>query len=232
MARHTDWMRKTRGYQRLMRTHWPVTLCFGMAVGLAALWFGIGVALFTLPFALIGFLQLVDRRRSRRKAPLGDRDRSRRLCVAIDDACRTTRDTFACISLQLDDPAAIVEPPDRARADDVQGAFIERVSRIVREEDALFVLAPGRIALLLVPVTSLDRAAVLSVTERLRIALADGGPRSPGDLRLSASMGICLDDVVADRSGEAMIAALEDAVTRAAREGRGAIRFHGKQSAP
>ena len=68
-------------------------------------------------------------------------------------------------------------------------------------------------------------AAVLAIAERLQVALADSGWRGQGGLLMFALLGVCTDVAPSDRSGRAMIAALEDAVAQAARDGPSPIRL-------
>ncbi len=231
MDRRMDRKRKSISFLRRLRRHPPEMVLFALAGGLAVLWFGPGAAILMLPFALLGFLLIADRRRPWRNTPRAGADRLRLLRGAIDDAFDHTRKTperFACILARIDDPAGPLAPGDQPGADRVKKQGLARLARVVRREDALFDLSAGRVAVLLSPGIGLDRTAVLSIAQRVQTALAEGDAQRAGALRLSASLGVCLDDALTDRSGRAMIAAVEDVVAQAARDGSSAIRFHGE----
>lgn len=231
MYRRSDEKRKRIPPFRMLMAHWPEGAIFATACGLAVVWFGPGAALLVLPFGLLGVLLIADRRRLRRARPVADAGGLGALRDAIDDTYRDTLRTderFACILARLDAHDAMREQADPSVGDCALAACLDRVSRVIRHDDLRFELSQGRFALLLRPGVGLDRAAVLSIAARLQTALADTGPQGQGDLRLSASLGICTDDAPRDRSGRAMIAALEDAAAKAARDGPSAIRFHGE----
>jgi GGDEF domain-containing protein len=231
MHRHSDEKRKRVLSWRMLMVHWPEGVIFAMACGLAVVWFGPGAALLVLPFGLLGFLLIADRRRLRRAKPVADAGDLGALQAAIDDTYQgtlRTEERFACILARMDAHDAMLEQADQSVADRARAACLDRVSRVIRHDDLRFDLSDGRFALLLRPGVGLDRAVLLSIAERLQTALADSGPQGQGDLRLSASLGVCTDDAPRDRSGRAMIAALEDAAAKAARDGPSAIRFHGE----
>lgn len=222
--------RRVLSWRRLM-VHWPEGAIFTVACGLAVVWFGPGAALLVLPFGLLGFLLIADRRRLRRAKPVADAGELGALQGAIDDTYQGTLGTderFACILARWEGHDAVPGQADPSVAARARAACLDRVSRVIRHDDLRFELSRGRFALLLQPGVGLDRAAVLSIAERLQTALADPGPQGQGAPRLSASLGICTDDAPRDRSGRAMIAALEDAAAKAARDGPSAIRFHGE----
>lgn len=231
MRRRTDEKRQRVLSWRRLRSHWPEGVIFGLACLLAVIWFGPGAVLLVLPFGLLGFLLIADRRRLRRETPVADAGGQGALRRAIDDIYQTTvrtDESFACILARMDAHDAMLAHADRSVADLARAACLDRVSRVIRHDDLRFDLSRGRFALLLRPGVGLDRTAVMSIAERLQTALAGSGPQGQADLRLSVSLGICTDDALSDRSGRAMIAALEDAAAKAARDGPSAIRFHGE----
>ncbi len=208
--------------------HWPEVLSLGTACVLAVVWFGVMAVLLVLPFGLLGVLLIADRRRPWRRRPVADANGLRDAIDAMFQITRKTDAGFACILVQMHDAAAGSGPAGQAVAGDEKKRCLERISRVLRDEDRFFDLPQGRIAILLSPGGGLDRAAVLSIAERLQSALTALLSDAHGHPRIAAALGICLDAAARDRSGRAMIAALEETVARAARDGSPAIRFHGE----
>ena len=222
---------KRQRFLSALTAHWPEGVIFGTACVLAVAWFGPGAILLVLPFGLLGVLLVADRRRMRRGKAVAEAGELDALRGAIEDTYENTLRTdekFACILARMDAHDAMPEPADQAAADRARAVCLERIARVLRHEDLRFDLSQGRFAVLLSPGIGLDRAAVLSIAKRLQTALTDTGPQGRADPRMSVSLGICTDDAATGRSGRAMIAALEDAVAQAARDGPSAIRFHGE----
>lgn len=215
---------------RLLTAYWLQVLIFLVAFALALLWFGVGAALFVLPFGLLGVLPIAGLPWPGCAFRRADAAGTRLLREAIDDTfsrLRKGQEHFACILVEIDDHDALFGPHDQAEVGRVMTLCRERLALRVRRDDALFDMPPGRIAILLMPGTALDQSATLSLARRLQTALAHPVPLGSSRVLVSASLGICIDAALTERSGRAMIAALEAAVTAAVRDGPSAIRFHG-----
>lgn len=214
--------------RRRLPARLPEVLIFGLAGALAIGWFGAGAVIFVLPLALVGLFLIFDRRHPRR--PQHDRaGDDLRLREAIDETFRATAQTgerFACLLARIDAPALDVRRSDSESDAAASGRCIEAVSRVIRHEDVLFDLPQRRLAILLSPNVALDRAAILSIAERVQHAIGDI-PTQTGAPPVTAALGICRDAALTGGTGEAMLKGAEDALSRAVREGASAIRFHG-----
>lgn len=203
--------------RHLLRAHWPEAAIFALACALALAWFGRGAGLLMLPFGLLGGL-LIAERRGRTTSRVTHRaaaDALRPLRAAIDArllSMRKSDATFALVIARID-----------AGAGRVATSCLDRLSRVLRDDDLLFDLSQGRVAILLAPGPGLDRGALTALGTRLRDALSGSGA--------GVTLGICMADASTDRSGRAMIRAAESALAQAALDGAPAIRFHGAAGA-
>jgi GGDEF domain-containing protein len=209
----------TRVPGRIFRRHWIEAAIFALACGLALTWFGVGAGLLMLPFALLGCLLIGERRGGAglRDARGGAGDALRPLRAAVAARLSSVRKTDASFALVL---ARI----DTAGAGRAAASCVDRLSRVLRDEDLLFDLSQGRLAILLAPGPALDRAALTALGTRLQDALSGQGSVASGT---RVALGICMADAGTDRSGRAMIRAAESALAQAAQEGASTIRFHG-----
>lgn len=240
MRKSTASRRRRRPVPRHLAAHGPKILVFALALGLAFAWFGVGTGLLLAPFVFLGCLPITDRPGvwhagfwrvgSWRGARACDAATVGPLRDAIDatfDTVRRTGETFACVLVQIDDHALIVAGRDATEVERVTTQCLERIALGTRHDDSLFDLTNGRIAILLTPGPGLDRAAVLALAKRLQAALAEPVMLTAGNVHLSASMGICIDDALTERSGRAMIDASMAATDAAMRAGHSSIRVHG-----
>lgn len=220
MDRRSSTARAPAQGMRLLRAHWAEAVIFAIACGLALAWFGSGAALLMLPFALLGGLLIAERRGV--SASRGASKALRPLRAAIDARCLSVRKSDARFALVL----ARIDVGEGG-ADRGATSCLDRLSRVLRDEDLLFDLSQGRLAILLAPGPGLDPAAVTALGTRLQAALSGPAPRAPDPPGPGVALGICMADAVTNRSGRGMIRAAESALAQAVREGASAIRFHG-----
>ncbi|MEI4232747.1 hypothetical protein [Roseovarius sp. D22-M7] len=202
---------------RLLRAHWAEAAIFAIACGLALAWFGAGAGLLMLPFGLLGGLLIAERRGV--SASRETVDALHPLRAAIDERCLSLRKSDASFALVI----ARIDVGDGG----VARSCLDRLSRVLRDDDLLFELSPGRVAILLAPGSGLTHAALTALGTRLQDALSGPAPRASNPPGPSVALGICMADAVTDRSGRGMIRAAESALAQAVRDGASAIRFHG-----
>ncbi|MFT4620049.1 MAG: diguanylate cyclase (GGDEF)-like protein [Sulfitobacter sp.] len=151
------------------------------------------------------------------------------LITARLDAAHPSEMTTACIVMDIDGFHAFNDRWGRAAGDELLRQCAERLQSVLRPEDYLCRLEADAFAVFLAPSPGLNFDAILSVTERLQVALADpvliGGVSS----YCSACAGIALRRHVrpGDMSiGEAMLRAADRAMVEARGTGPAAYQVY------
>lgn len=205
----------------------------------AALLLGAKAALacaLVIPFAqALGFWGLT---RAKSQAPPGVRDPVTGLPSRMDmEALVTSRlaaaptgdMTTACIVMDIDGFHAFNDRWGRAAGDELLRMCAGRLQSVLRPEDYLCRLEADAFAVFLAPSPGLDFDAVLSVTERLQVALADPVLIDGVSSYCSACAGIALRRHVTpgDMSiGEALLRAADRAMVEARSTGPAAYQVY------
>lgn len=99
-----------------------------------------------------------------------------------------------------------------------------RILETVRDDDVSARLAGDRFAVVLAPMNRAEFENVMAIAARLREALAAPIPLDQSQVKLSASIGICLAGRAPDNTASAMLQAAEEALAEVRLQGPGGIR--------
>lgn len=213
----------------------PQLFAFIPALMLVGYWYGGEAALIFLAVALPAIVALVGTflptHRVRHYPPSVDavtglplRDA---LIEHLDNAFTAEPDTglrTLCVVLDIDDFSQISRDHGEAAVDAVLRQMAERLTLALRAGDTLVRLDAARFAIALAPTRRADLETTVQVAARLQATLSDPVLIDGLRLFLSASVGFCLPQRAAERSGADCLAAAEQALAEAQATGRGAIR--------
>ncbi len=220
------------GLSQLRKPQWMVFL---PAVTLAAFWLGgervlILVALGApLLFAIAGAFRFDRAAQSPALAGDGMGESSLRpqvislLTKLLRDAPVTGR-TTACLVLQFDNAAHMLDRHGRAAQTEILSRSAERLWAALRDGDTLVRLEGGGFAVVLMPVRRLDLETVIQLSARLQAALAAPISVNAARLYVTCSIGFCLAVRAPEPTGRALLDAAQIAADEALRHGPGAIR--------
>lgn len=206
-----------------------VALAPGLAVG--GYFFGAEgaavAAALGLPFAALSILR-ADREK-RGPAEIGKLGSTPRevIAAALDHALRggaPARDTALCCAVCLDDPQALLSQHGRSGFDRVMAAFEDRIASAVRDGDVIRQVDGGRFAVAVTARLRIDLEAAIQIAARMQKRLAEPISLDGTTVHVSASIGFCLPSRAPERSGTALLAAAEMALSEARANGPGAIR--------
>ncbi len=210
----------------------PELLLFLPAVTLAAFWLGGERALVTvalsspLLFAFAGAFRYAED-----PAPGGTTGMALRPQVigALDQALRegqSTGRTTACLVLLIDSAETLLDRHGRAAQTEVLARCTERLCAALREGDIVARLEGGGFAVALRAVARLDLETLVQLSSRLQSVLAPPIPVDAARLYVTVSVGFCLADRAAERSGRAMLDAAQVAADEALRHGPCGVRAY------
>lgn len=132
----------------------------------------------------------------------------------------------ACIVLQFDDTATLLDRHGRAIQSEVIRRIGERIADALRPGDSVLPLDGGGFAVALAPVRRLDLEAAVQIAARLQGIAAEpvaiGGKR----LLLTCSAGFCLGARAGRAGAAALLDAAQVAADEAQRHGPGALRAY------
>jgi len=215
---------------QLRRPEWMVFL---PAVTLAAFWLGgeqvlILVALGTpMIFAMAGAFRFADPGRPTvADGPGGLPMRPQAISLLdamLRDAPATGR-TTACLVVQFDQAAQMLDRHGRAAQAEILARSAERLCATLRDGDTVVRLEGGGFAVILLPVRRLDLETVIQLAARLQAALAAPFSVNAARLYATCSIGFCLAARAPDATGHALLDAAQVAADEALRFGPGAIR--------
>lgn len=218
------------GMAQLRKPEWMVLL---PALTLAAFWIGgervlILVALATpLIFAIAGAFRFVDPAPPAMTEGPGDLALRPQVISLLNGMLRdapVTGRTTACLVLQFDDAAQMLDRHGRAAQTEILTRSAERLCAALREGDTVMRLEGGGFAVVLTPVRRLDLETVIQLAARLQSALAAPISVNAARLYVTCSVGFCLAARAPEPSGRALLDAAQIAADEALRNGPGAIR--------
>jgi diguanylate cyclase len=144
------------------------------------------------------------------------------------DACFARADqkgpSFACLVIQFDNAATVLDRHGRAAQIQVLQACADRLARVCRAEDMLARLEGGGFALCVATARRLDLDTLVQFAIRLQAAIAEPVGVGPARLFVTASVGFCLGAKSPQATGAALLDAAQIAADEALRNGPGALR--------
>lgn len=212
----------------------PEALLFIPAATLAAFWLGGErlLVLAALGIPLVGILAnafdwRIDNSAAEERAetPLQRAHLVQALDDALEDAARSGSST-ACLVIQFDDAAELVERHGRAAQSEVLGRSADRICSVLRRGDVLSRLEGGGFAVALAPVRRLDLETMVQIAARIQAALTPPFALDATQLYVSASIGFCLSARAPGRGGRTLLDSAQIAADDALRNGPGAIRAY------
>jgi len=233
---------QTRPLRRTIRSAFmgPQLAAFLPAIMLAAYWFGgegvLLVAAIVLP-ALISFAGLVGAGRgSRRKRDavtgLPGRDQLVRHLDATAGRGHDDASSRVGVVLEIDNFDSLESQYGASGTEDILRRASERLASVLRRDDLVASLGPGRFGLALEKTPRVDLETMIQLANRLQETLA--APISLGGARLliTASVGFALPSRVPEQTGEAQLAAAESALDEAQKSGPGSVRAFARGMRP
>ena len=210
----------------------PELMVFLPAATLAAFWLGgekvlILVALGTpLVFAVAGAFRFVDAGGPVQDGLDGLALRPQAVTLldtALRDAPITGKLT-ACLVVQFDDAALLVDRHGRAAQTEILARCAERICAVLRSGDTVARLEGGGFAVVLAPMRRLDLEVVVQIAARLQTAMSPPVSVNAARIYVSCSIGFCLGTRSPEPNGRALLDAAQIAADEAMRHGPGGIR--------
>lgn len=218
------------GMAQLRKPEWMVFL---PALTLAAFWLGgervlILVSLATpLVFAIAGAFRFVDPPPAQVTEGLGTLALRPQVIALLNGLLRdapVTGRTTACLVLQFDESALMLDRHGRAAQTEILTRSAERLCTALREGDTVVRLEGGGFAVVLMPVRRLDLETVIQLSARLQAALAAPISVNAARIYVTCSVGFCLAARSPEANGRTLLDAAQIAADEALRSGPGAIR--------
>ncbi|NUB44487.1 GGDEF domain-containing protein [Fertoebacter nigrum] len=145
------------------------------------------------------------------------------LDVVLQDSA-TTGKTTACLVVQFDDAAVLLDRHGRAAQTEVLLRSAERICAALRQGDTVARLEGGGFAIALAEVRRMDLETLVQLAARLQSALAPPISIDAARLYITCSIGFCLG--ARAPTGRALLDAAQVAADEALRNGPGAIRAY------
>lgn len=211
----------------------PELMVFLPAVTLAAFWLGgervlVLTALATpILFALAGAFRFTSNGSLLQTDRLTGLAMRPQVVSLLDDILRegpTTGLTTACLIVQIDDMAELLDRHGRAAQAEVMARCAERLCAELRSADTVGRLEGGGFAVVIGRVRRLDLESAVQIAARLQSALSAPISLDGGRIYVTCSIGFCLADRSPSRDGTALLDATQIAADEALRNGPGAIR--------
>ncbi len=206
----------------------PQLMVFLPALTLAAFWLGGEQALLLLAlgvplvFAIAGAFRFDGGAAEAEGLPM-----RRHVLTALDRALAEapqTGKTTACIVLQFDNAADLIERHGRAAQTEVIQRTAERLISALRAGDTVARLEGGGFAVALGPVRRLDLEGAIQIAARLQGVVAEPVSIDATRLYVTCSVGFCLATRAPEQTGAALLDAAQVAADEALRHGPGALR--------
>jgi diguanylate cyclase len=213
----------------------PEWMVFIPAMTLAAFWLGgermlILTALAApLLFAIGGAFRIPAGVASNLSDTLSGLAMRPQIVTMMDDILRdsgVTGMTTACIVIQCDDAAGLLDRHGRAAQTEILTRSAERICAALRTGDTVARLEGGGFAVALGRVRRIDLESSVQLCARLQAALSPPISLNGGRIYVTSSIGFCLGDRSPAASGAALLDAAQVAADEALRNGPGAIRAY------
>lgn len=207
---------------------WPDATVFLPALMLLSYWVGgEGLLIFVAGAIPTLFFAFGALHRERSSPPLDDRtELSPRPQVlrALDNALQEQDRTGACLVVQFDESALMLDLYGRSIQTEILARSAERLCRTLRYEDTVARLEGGGFAIALSPVRRLDLESLVQMAARLQAALAPPIEIKSARIYVSCSIGFCLTTRAPEPCARSILDAAQIAADEALRYGPGAIR--------
>jgi predicted signal transduction protein with EAL and GGDEF domain len=132
--------------------------------------------------------------------------------------------TTACLVLQFDDAARMLDQHGRAAQADLLQISSDRICAALRQGDTVARLEGGGLAVALGAVRRLDAETLVQVAARLQNAVSPPVTLGMQSVYVTCSVGFCLAERAPERTGRSLLDAAQVAADEALRHGPGAIR--------
>jgi diguanylate cyclase len=146
---------------------------------------------------------------------------------ALDTALRQAAEggmTTACLVLQFDDAARLLDRHGRAAQADMLQQCSDRICAALRQGDTVARLEGGGLAVALGAVRRLDVETLVQVAARLQTAVSPPLVLGMQSVYVTCSVGFCLAGRAPEQTGRSLLDAAQVAADEALRNGPGAIR--------
>jgi diguanylate cyclase (GGDEF)-like protein len=134
--------------------------------------------------------------------------------------------TTACVVVQFDDVAGLLERHGRAAQTEILARCAERLCASLRNGDTVARLEGGGFAVVLGRVRRFDLESAVQLCARLQSALSPPISLNGGRLYVTSSIGFCLGERAPGQGGAELLDAAQVAADEALRNGPGAIRAY------
>jgi diguanylate cyclase (GGDEF)-like protein len=219
-----------RASARLL-TH-PLLAAFLPAILLGGLWFGpqgaMAVAAVALPVVMLATQGARDGATSRRDRVTGLASEEALLEEIATDLARADRGgrPGCLLVLQVEDLPQLASRHGQQAADHALQAIARRLHETVRDNDSLARISGGRLAVLVARPRRMTTEIALSLAERLQREMTRAVPWEDGQLHLSVTIGLALDNQLDAPCPRRLLEAASIAHMEAARAAGGAIRVY------
>ena len=134
--------------------------------------------------------------------------------------------TTACVVVQFDDAAALLDRHGRTAQTEILARCAERLCAGLRSGDTVARLEGGGFAVALGPVRRLDLETAVQLCARLHAAIAPPISLNAARIYVTCSIGFCLGERAPAANGAVLLDAAQVAADEALRNGPGAIRAY------
>ena len=227
---------------RIRGLHWlvglfrrPELMVFVPAVTLAAFWMG-GERMLILTalaaplfFALGGSFRFANSNSNVPPDALTGLAMRPQIVSLMDDILRDTPVsglTTACLVVQFDDAAALVDRYGRAAQTEILARCAERICASLRTGDTVARLEGGGFAVAIARVRRIDLESAVQIGGRLQSALSAPISLNGARIFVTCSIGFCLGERTPGTGGADLLDAAQVAADDALRNGPGAVRAY------
>lgn len=207
----------------------PEFLVFLPAITLSGFWMGGERVLLLLALGLPLLFAVTGPARSGHGSPTAGEEGSSvgRAIAAMDSILPVLQDTgrnTACLVIQFDDLAALLDRHGRSAQAEVLGRCEDRIRGVLRMGDLVAPLQGGHFAIVLSPVRRLDLETMVQMAARLQEAVTAPVSLGAAQLYVTCSIGFCIGGRSPEATGRSLLDAAQIAADEALRHGPGGIR--------
>ncbi len=178
----------------------PQGLAFLPAIVLASFWLGGEVLLLLTALGIPLLLVFADHKTSAIPSS-GDKQLESTLDATLAIARRKAMKT-ACLVIEIDDHRQLLDRFGAAAMAAFMTQTQNRLQRVVRTPDRVLSLDAGQLAVILAPTRHLDHDTALKLATRLQAAIEEPLTVDSTTAYITASVGLCLNDVLSHPTGE------------------------------
>jgi len=207
----------------------PEFLVFLPAITLSGFWMGGERVLLLLALGLpLLFAVTGPARTGLAPAALGEEGSAINRAIAAMDSILTilheTGRNTACVVIQFDDLASLLDRHGRSAQAEVLSRCEDRIRGVLRTGDLVAPLQGGNFAIVLSPVRRLDLETMVQMAARLQEAVTSPVSLGAAQLYVTCSIGFCIGGRSPEATGRSLLDAAQIAADEALRHGPGGIR--------